>query len=104
VSPAGPAPAWLAWSWTSAARGLTYAIPAGVLLAVEVDVRTGVAAAVSLLPAAVIPLAPRRRQRVTVAELGALTGVSVLVGSLLAITPSRVPQRAPSRAGGEAVM
>jgi hypothetical protein len=54
---------------------------------VEVDVRTGVAAAVSLIPAAVIPLAPRRRQQVTVAVLGALTGVSVLVGSLLAITP-----------------
>jgi hypothetical protein len=87
VSPAGPAPSWLDWSWTSAARGLTYALPTGVLLAVAVDVRAGVAAAVSVVPAAVIPLAPRRRQRVTVAVLGALTGVSVLIGSLLAVTP-----------------
>ena len=66
-------PPWLAWSWTAAARGLTYAIPAGVLLAVAADVRAGAAAAVSVIPGAVIPLAPQRLQRATVAVLGALT-------------------------------
>ena len=42
---AGAAPrAWLAWDWSAALRGLTYAIPAAVVL--PVDVRTGAVVAV----------------------------------------------------------
>jgi len=51
---------------------------------VVADVRAGAAAAVGVIPAAVFPLAPRRLKRATGAALGALTGVSVLIGSLLA--------------------
>jgi hypothetical protein len=54
---------------------------------VVADVRAGAAAAVGVIPAAVFPLAPRRLKRATGAVLGALTGVSVLIGSLLAVTP-----------------
>lgn len=73
---------WLRWSWSSALRGLTYALPAGLL--VPLDVRNGLAVAVGVIPATAIPLAPRRAQRLSVVVLGALMGLSILVGSALA--------------------
>ena len=76
---------WLSWSWSSALRGLTYALPAGLL--VPLDVGNGLAVAVGVIPAAVMPLAPRRAQRFSVVVLGALMGLSILVGSALATVP-----------------
>ena len=83
-SPGAPGP-WFAWDRSAAIRGLTYAVPAAVVL--PLDVPFGVALGVSVIPAAVVPLAPRRRGRVVVLVLGALMAVSVLVGSVLATTP-----------------
>ncbi len=51
------------------------------------DLSSGVAAAVGVIPAAVVPLPPRRRGRLAIVLLGALMGVAVLLGSVLATTP-----------------
>jgi Fusaric acid resistance protein-like len=86
AAPGRPAPApWLAWDWSAAVRGACYAVPAAVVL--PIDLRTGVAAAVGVIPAAVVPLSPRRRGRLAIVLLGALMGVAVLLGSVLATTP-----------------
>jgi hypothetical protein len=63
-------------------RGVVYAVPAGVLALV--DVRAGAVMAIGSIPAAVIPLAPRRSGRRAAFVVGALAGVSLLAGALLA--------------------
>jgi len=75
----------LAWSGSAALLGAAYAVPAG-LVAVE-DARRGLATAVGVLPAAIAGLPPRRRGRRLLVALGALTGVAMLVGGLLAGVP-----------------
>ena len=97
---AGASPrAWLAWDWSAALRGLTYAIPAAVVR--PVDVRTGAVVAVGTIPAATVPTAPRRRGRVVRVVIGAVMAVSVVLGSVLATRPwlsaSRVSDRAARR-------
>ncbi len=73
------------WRWPAALRGATYALPAA--LVAPLDPRLGVALAVGVIPAAVLPLPPQRRDRVAIVAIGALMAVSVLVGGLLATTP-----------------
>ena len=86
VAPDRPARApWLAWDWSAALRGLCYAVPAAALL--PIDLRIGVAAAVGVIPAAVLPLPPRRRGRLAIVLLGAVIGAAVLLGSVLATVP-----------------
>jgi hypothetical protein len=83
-SASAPAPSQrrLAWDGASALRGLVYAIPAAVLL--PIDQRLGLAVAVGVLPAAIAPLAPRRCGRVVLVVLGALIGLALLLGSVMA--------------------
>jgi hypothetical protein len=72
----------LSWSTSSALRGTTYAIPAAALLLS--DVPTGLGLALGTIPAAVLPLAPRRRKRYVTAVVGMLAGAAMLTGALLA--------------------
>jgi hypothetical protein len=76
---------WLVWRWPAALGGATFALPAAVV--VPFDARLGVALAVGVIPAAVPPLPPQRRDRLVIVVFGAFMGISVLVGSLLATTP-----------------
>jgi hypothetical protein len=78
-------PAGGAWSWSGAAVGASYAVPAAIVAAT--DVRKGLALAVGVLPAAIIGLPARRRGRLGLAVLGFLAGVPMFVGSVLAEVP-----------------
>ena len=78
-------PPAIAWSRNAAIRGATYAAPAGVVGVF--DVRAGAGLAIGVLPAAILGLPPLRRQRVRTAVLGSLAGLSMLVGSVLAVSP-----------------
>jgi hypothetical protein len=85
VSTARPDSPALAWNWSHALLGATYALPgAGLTL---IDPSRGLPLAVGVLPAVAFGLPGPRRARVTTLVLGALTGVSLLVGSLLAEVP-----------------
>ena len=72
----------VAWSWPAAARGLTFAVPAFAVTVV--DVPTGLAATLGAVPAAAMPMAARRSQRVAATVVGVLAGVSMLTGAVLA--------------------
>ncbi len=75
----------LAWDWSPAVLGAAYALPAAVV--VLGDLPLGLALAVGVLPAAIAGLAARRRARVAVVALGALTGVPMFIGAVLADVP-----------------
>jgi hypothetical protein len=72
----------LAWDWSNAALGAAYALPAAALI-VD-DLAKGLALAVGVLPPALVGLAPKRRERIAVVALGALTGTSIFIGGVLA--------------------
>jgi hypothetical protein len=72
----------VAWSWSSAWYGLVCGLPAAAVTLD--DVPHGLAFAIGALPTAVIGVAPRRRDRPRVMAVGALAGVSLLSGALLA--------------------
>lgn len=78
-------PPGLAWNWTDAALGATYALPAA-LVAWHNPTR-GLALSVGVLPASIIGLAPTRRARIGLAAAGVLIGVPMLIGGLLAGVP-----------------
>lgn len=75
----------LTWSWPDALRCGLCTLPAAAVVVLG-DPSKGLAFAVGVLPAAVIGLAPQRRQRVRIAATGVLFGASVLLGSLLVQT------------------
>lgn len=75
----------LRWDWNSAALGLVYALPAGVVA--YSDVARGAAFAVGVVPAAVVGLAPTRRARLKVVVLGVMTGVPLVLGTLVSGIP-----------------
>ncbi|ROS75465.1 FUSC family protein [Cellulomonas sp. PhB143] len=75
----------IAWSWRGAALGLAYAVPGAV--ATALDPATGLALAVGVLPAAALGLRGPRRRRALVVLVGALAGLSMILGSLVAGTP-----------------
>jgi hypothetical protein len=75
----------IVWDRSQAALGAVYALPAAV--AMLSDPPTGLALSVGVLPAAIVGLAPRRRGRRAVVVLGALIGVPLFLGSLLANVP-----------------
>ncbi|GMA23292.1 hypothetical protein GCM10025864_10510 [Luteimicrobium album] len=83
--PAATRPA-IAWSWRNAGLGLAYAVPAVVVTAA--DPSAGLAWAVGVLPAAALGLPGPRRARVVVVVVGALAGVSMVLGSLVSGTPA----------------
>jgi hypothetical protein len=61
---------------------VTYAVPAAALLLH--DVPAGLGLALGTIPAAIVPLAPRRRRRYVTAVVGMLAGGAMLAGALLA--------------------
>ena len=75
----------VAWNWSAAVLGAAYSVPA--VVAMPFDVLNGLALAFGVLPAAVVGLAPSRRQRVRVVLLGACMGVPIWFGSLLSGEP-----------------
>lgn len=75
----------LAWSWPDALRCGLCTLPAAAVIVLG-NPSKGLAWAVGVLPAAIIGLAPKRRQRVRIAATGVLFGASVLLGSLLVQT------------------
>ncbi|MDM7830982.1 FUSC family protein [Cellulomonas edaphi] len=76
----------VAWSWGQAGLGLVYALPA-VLVAPH-DPLAGLAVAVGVIPATLVPLRPARRERVFVLLVGLVAGFSIFLGSLVAGTPA----------------
>jgi hypothetical protein len=86
ISRSRPAPPpGLACSWDGALLGPAYALPAAIVA--TGDRARGIALSVGVLPGAIIGLAPRRRGRLMVVVLGALTAVPMLIGGLLAGVP-----------------
>ncbi|MBS1880718.1 MAG: FUSC family protein [Actinobacteria bacterium] len=75
----------LVWSWEEALFGAACALPAA-LVALG-DPGRGIALSVGVLPAVIVGVLPRRRARPLVAVVGATTGVSMLIGGLLAGVP-----------------
>ena len=80
----------LAWDWSRALLGVTYAAPAAAL--VLIDPPHGLALGVGVLPAAAAGLPGPRRARLVIIVLGALMGISIVIGSALAqVPPLAVP-------------
>src|SRR4051812_24825301 len=77
----GSAEPSVAWTWSAAMLGVAYSVPAVVVM--PFDVLNGLALAFGVLPAAVVGLAPSRRQRAHVVLLGACMGIPIWFGSLL---------------------
>ena len=77
--------AGLAWDSRGLLLGVAYGVPAAVL--VMSDVPRGLAAAVGVVPAAVVGLPPTRSGRRFLAVLGFVVGVPIFVGSLVATVP-----------------
>ncbi|MFB7891222.1 FUSC family protein [Microbacterium sp. NPDC056044] len=75
----------VSWSWLNAAHGAVLAIPA--VVACVFDPAIGLPLAVGVLPAAALGLRRPRRQRFLVVIVGALAGVSMIIGSLVAPFP-----------------
>lgn len=82
IDPPGPA---IVWNWSDALRGLTYAVPC--LAVAPVNLSAAAALAIGVLPAAALGIAPSRRARTRTVAFGALAGVSLFIGSLLAERP-----------------
>lgn len=81
---AAPTPA-IRWDGAGALRGLFLGLPAAAL-SVH-DVQLAALLAVGVVPAAILPLAPSRRGRVRAAVVGYLAGISIVLGSALAVWP-----------------
>ena len=75
----------IAWNGSAAVPGIAYSVPA--VVALPFDVLNGLALAFGVLPAAVVGLAPSRRQRIRVVLLGACMGVPIWFGSMLSGQP-----------------
>jgi hypothetical protein len=66
--------------------GCCSALPA--IIALIFDINTGLAFAVGILPLVALPLAPIRRARIPSLVIGAIAGISLVVGSCSVGTPS----------------
>jgi hypothetical protein len=71
------------WSWRDAAFGAVISSVAGTLIALG-HVETGLYLLIGALPAAILGLPPRRKDRRRVMVIGILFAVSVMIGSILA--------------------
>jgi hypothetical protein len=81
---AGQSPA-IAWAWGRAAIGVAYALPAAIVTLW--DPTLGIPLAIGVLPAAILPVPARRRDRILVLGLGALAGCSMFVGGIVGLLP-----------------
>lgn len=75
----------LRWEWNAAALGVVYALPAAVVT--YFDVSRGAAFAVGVIPAAIVGLVPTRRSRLRVVFIGVMTGLPLMLGSLVSAVP-----------------
>lgn len=75
----------VSWDWSTALFGAVCALPAA--LTMTEDVTKGLALAVGVLPAVITGVPPTRKGRRVTAVLGAIVGVPILVGSVLAHVP-----------------
>ncbi|MFF2485667.1 FUSC family protein [Microbacterium sp. NPDC058062] len=75
----------IAWSWTNLAHGAALAVPAAVTSLF--DPAIGVPLAVGVLPAAALGLRGTRRERTLVILVGAVAGLSIFLGALVAPRP-----------------
>ncbi|HEX5094355.1 MAG TPA: FUSC family protein [Acidimicrobiia bacterium] len=75
----------IVWAWPAALAGAAFAIPAALAMPVSVD--KGLALGFGVLPAAIVGIAPRRRDRVRIVLMGVLMGVPLAVGASLASWP-----------------
>lgn len=73
----------IAWSRSNALLGAVCTVPAAAVIAFG-DPRQGLAWAIGVLPAAVIGVLPRRKDRVKTLFVGVLFAVIIVLGSLLA--------------------
>lgn len=73
----------IAWSWSNALLGAVCTVPAAAVIAFG-DPRQGIAWAIGVLPAAVIGVLPRKKDRVKTLFVGVLFAVFIVLGSLLA--------------------
>lgn len=78
--------AGLTWQWSRFSLGLLFALPAMAITPFHPTI--GLAVAVGVLPAAAFRLPPRRRGRVVILLIGALSAIGLLFGSLLALSPA----------------
>lgn len=84
-APVSARPPAVAWDWADARIGAVYAVPA--LVGALFDVRAGLALAVGVLPVAIAGVPAARNARFKTAALGALTGIALFIGGLLATVP-----------------
>jgi hypothetical protein len=82
---AEPRPA-IAWSSSRALLGVAYALPAAIV-ALR-DPAMGIPLAIGVLPAAILPVPARRRDRVLIFGLGVVAGFSMLVGGIVSQLPT----------------
>jgi uncharacterized membrane protein YccC len=73
----------IVWSWPNALMGAVCTLPAAAVVA-SGDPKKGLAWSIGVLPAAVIGVLPRRKDRLKTLFVGVLFGVFIVVGSLLA--------------------
>lgn len=78
-------PSAIRWSWGHALAGAVFALPAAVVTLS--DPARGIPLAVGVLPAAMIGIPAARRQRLSIAIVGSLAGLSIFVGGLIAHLP-----------------
>lgn len=76
---------WFAWNPAAAIVGAVAAIPA-VVVAFS-DIAAAAALGVGVLPAAIVGIAPLRRQRIVLLLAGLLIGLPMMLGSLVAPLP-----------------
>lgn len=82
--PAAPPPP-IAWSWPNAAYGVALAVPAAAFALV--DPAIGLPLAIGVVPAAALGVRGSRRQRAIVVLVGAVAGLNIVIGSLVASVP-----------------
>jgi hypothetical protein len=75
----------VSWRWSDFAYGLVLALPASAAMASSVP--RGLAFAVGVIPAAIVGVLPTRRAQLATLVVGALAGVSMFLGTLLAGVP-----------------
>ncbi|HEX5859514.1 MAG TPA: FUSC family protein [Microbacterium sp.] len=75
----------LAWSWINAAHGVALGAPA--VATSLVDPAIGLPLAVGVIPAAALGVRGPRRQRIIVVVVGAVAGLNIVIGSLVAPFP-----------------
>ena len=81
VGPTSP----ITWRWAHAWLGARYALPAALVMPLDLD--AGIALAVGVLPAALAGLPPTRHARRSIALIGAVVGVPMAIGAVVADVP-----------------